>query len=188
MSESFFQIAFTLAVLRAQEQYNGRTHAGPAGEIEPFHFNEEDSAFIRERDSFYMATVSETGWPYIQHRGGPRGFLKVLDDQTLGFADFRGNRQMLTVGNLAANDRVALFLMDYNRRERLKMLGHARVVDAREDAELARKLAMPGYPAKIERAFVIRVVATDWNCPQHITPREVSGDADGDGDGCEKID
>lgn len=185
MSESFFQIAFTPAVLRAQEQYNnGRTHATPLGELEAFRFTEDEIAFVRERDSFYMATVSETGWPYIQHRGGPRGFLKVLDDQTLGFADFRGNRQLLTVGNLAANDRVALFLMDYNRRERLKILGHATILDAREDAEMARKFGMPSYPAKIERAFVIRAVATDWNCPQHITPREVSGAADGAGKGC----
>src|SRR6266403_6372826 len=169
MSSAFYEIAFTPSVLEAQQHYNGRAAVPPAN-LEPVRLNPEEIAFICERDSFYMATVSETGWPYIQHRGGPRGFLRVLDDQTLAFADFRGNRQMLTVGNLANNDRVALFLMDYNRRERLKILGHAKVVDARTDDELARSLAMPGYPAKIERAFVIRVVATDWNCPQHIKP------------------
>src|SRR5579863_7359339 len=141
MSESFYQIAFTPAVLRAQEQYNGRAAAAPMGEIEPFHFNEEEIAFIRERDSFYMATVSETGWPYIQHRGGPRGFLKVLDDQTLGFADFRGNRQFITLGNLAENPRAFIFLMDYANRRRVKLWGTARVVE--DDAELLKRLSDP---------------------------------------------
>ena len=171
MSDAFCEIAFTPSVLQAQQHYNGRSAVQPAN-VEPARLNPEEIAFIRERDSFYMATVSETGWPYIQHRGGPRGFLRVLDDQTLAFADFRGNRQLLTVGNLAVNDRVALFLMDYNRRERLKILGHAKVEDARSNENLAQSLAMPGYPAKIERAFIIRVVATEWNCPQHINPRE----------------
>src|SRR6266852_5414586 len=165
MPDAFYEIAFTPSVLEAQEHYNGHATVPPAN-VEPARLNTDEIAFIRERDSFYMATVSETGWPYIQHRGGPRGFLRVLDDQTLAFADFRGNRQMLTVGNLAINDRVALFLIDYNRRERLKILGHAKVVDARTDEALARSLAMPGYPAKIERAFIervfiIRVSATD---------------------------
>src|SRR5688572_8667012 len=118
MNESFQQITFTPPVLRAQEQYNGRA-AVPPTETTPTHLSDEEIQFIRERDSFYLATVSETGWPYIQHRGGPRGFLLVLDSQTLAFADFRGNRQLLSVGNLAGNDRVALFLMDYNRKERL---------------------------------------------------------------------
>ena len=175
MSDAFHQITFTPTVLRAQEEYNGRASAPPerGGTV---HLTEEEIAFIKERDSFYLGTVSETGWPYIQHRGGPRGFLRVLDSQTLAFADFRGNRQMLSVGNLKANDRAALFLMDYNRRERLKILGHARAEDVRHNPELARSLAMPGYPGKIERAFIIRVVATDWNCPQHITPRDRTAD------------
>ncbi|MDB6064831.1 MAG: Pyridoxamine 5-phosphate oxidase-related FMN-binding [Pedosphaera sp.] len=171
MSDAFFQITFTPAVIRAQEQYNGHASVPPT-DVPPVHLIEDEIAFIKDRDSFYMATVSETGWPYIQHRGGPRGFLRVIDDQTLAFADFRGNRQLITAGNLANNDRVALFLMDYNQRERLKILGHAKVVDARTDEALARSLAMPGYSAKVERAFVIHVVATDWNCPQHITPRD----------------
>ncbi|MDB6067309.1 MAG: pyridoxamine 5-phosphate oxidase-related FMN-binding protein [Pedosphaera sp.] len=171
MSDAFFQIAFTPAVIRAQEHYNGHASVPPTN-VPPVHLSEEEIAFIKDRDSFYVATVSETGWPYIQHRGGPRGFLRVIDDQTLAFVDFHGNRQLITAGNLAANARVALFLMDYNQRERLKILGHAKVVDARTDETLARSLAMPGYSAKIERVFIIHVAATDWNCPQHITPRE----------------
>ncbi len=170
MSDAFFNITFTPSVLKAQQEYNGRAGERPM-QIAPVHLNEEEMAFIEDRDSFYMATVTETGWPYMQHRGGPRGFLRVLDDQTLAFADFRGNRQLISVGNLAVNDRVALFLMDYVRRERLKILGHAKVVDARKDTELVKRVAMPEYPGKIERVFVIQVVATDWNCPQHITPR-----------------
>src|SRR5215472_12091271 len=151
MSYRFLDIAVTPSVRAVQAEMGAdRIWQDFKGHREFDRFTENEAAFIADRDSFYMATVSETGWPYIQHRGGPRGFLKVLDDQTLAFADFRGNRQLLTVGNLAANDRVALFLMDYNRRERLKILGHARVVDARAEANLAQKLAMPGYPAKIE--------------------------------------
>src|SRR6202007_2251679 len=111
-------------------------------------FGENEIAFIAARDSFYMATVSETGWPYIQHRGGPPGFLKVLDDKTLGMADFRGNRQYISVGNLAADDRVALILVDYPRRARMKILGHAEMKDLRDDPELAERLVVPGYRAK----------------------------------------
>jgi hypothetical protein len=108
----------------------------------------------------------------MQHRGGPAGFLKVLDPQTLGFADFKGNRQLAITGNLAASDRVALFLMDYPRRERLKILGHARVLDAREHSDLAEQLTpTPELRGKVERSFLVNVVSFDWNCPQHITPR-----------------
>ena len=116
--------------------------------------------------------MSETGWPYIQHRGGPPGFLEVLDETTLGFADFRGNRQYCRVGNLAgSDDRVSLFLMDYAHRRRLKILGHARIVEAASEPGLLARLAVPGYRAKVERGVVITVEAFDWNCPQHITPR-----------------
>ena len=174
MSSSFYQLAFTPSVLAAQEKYNGRSAAMEAGVPNPMPLGSEEAAFITDRDSFYLATTSETGWPYIQHRGGPRGFLRVLDNQTLGFADFGGNRQLITVGNLATNNRVALFLMDYNRRERMKLLGHARVRDAGEDPALAARLSVPGYRARIERLFVIEVIAFDWNCPQHITPRILS--------------
>ena len=124
------------------------------------------------RDSFYMATTNSDGWPYIQHRGGPAGFLRVLGPHQLGFADFKGNRQMLTTGNLDGNDRVALFLMDYPNRERLRILGHAKVLDAREHPALADQLTpTPEMRSKIERLFLIEVMSFDWNCPQYITPR-----------------
>jgi predicted pyridoxine 5'-phosphate oxidase superfamily flavin-nucleotide-binding protein len=130
------------------------------------------------RDSFYLATVTETDWPYIQHRGGPAGFLRVLDEKTIAFADFRGNRQFVSVGNLAKNDRVALILMDYAHQARLKILGHARVIELKDDPALAAKLALPGYRAKPERAFLITVDAFDWNCPQHITQRFTLADVE----------
>jgi hypothetical protein len=130
------------------------------------------------RESFYMASVTETDWPYIQHRGGPTGFLRVLDEKTIAFADFRGNRQFVSVGNLAKNDRVALFLMDYPHQARLKILGHAKVIELKDDPALAAKLVLPGYRAKPERAFVITVEAFDWNCPQHITQRFTLADVE----------
>ncbi|WP_066685022.1 pyridoxamine 5'-phosphate oxidase family protein [Sphingomonas sp. CCH18-H6] len=126
-----------------------------------------EAAFIAARDSFYIASVNPDGWPYIQHRGGPAGFLRVLDAQRLGFADFAGNRQYLTLGNVDTDDRVALFLMDYPNRRRLKLLGRMHVADEATVAALAE----PGYRARVERGFVIEVAAFDWNCPQHITPR-----------------
>jgi predicted pyridoxine 5'-phosphate oxidase superfamily flavin-nucleotide-binding protein len=134
-------------------------------------FTDNEGAFIAQRDSFYMATVAENGWPYMQHRGGPRGFLRVLDDRTMGFADFRGNRQYISVGNLCVNNRVALFLMDYSNRARLKILGHVEIKDLKDDPDLATKLVVPGYKAKIERAMLIHLENFDWNCSQHITPR-----------------
>jgi hypothetical protein len=173
MSSRFASIAFTRAVRQLQERDGSRSHYArgdsAGGGADPL--GAEEAAFIRERDSFYLATVSETGWPYVQHRGGPRGFLKVLDAQTLAFADFRGNRQHVSEGNLAVNDRVAMILVDYANRERLKLLGRARMADAADEPDLAVQLADPGYGAKVERVAVIRIEAFDWNCPQHITPR-----------------
>lgn len=134
-------------------------------------FTEAEAGFIAARDSFYMASVSENGWPYVQHRGGPVGFLKVLDETHMGFADFRGNRQYITLGNVSADDRVSLFLMDYIHQSRLKVLAHASVHDLTADPELAAKLATPGYRGLAERGIVLKLEAFDWNCPQHITPR-----------------
>lgn len=134
-------------------------------------FTAAEAGFVQARDSFYMATVSQSGWPYLQHRGGPVGFLKVLDEMTLGFADFRGNRQYISLGNVAADDRVALFLMDYPNRKRLKILAHMSVRDLAAEPELAERLSSPGYKAKPERAFILKLESFDWNCPQHITPR-----------------
>jgi predicted pyridoxine 5'-phosphate oxidase superfamily flavin-nucleotide-binding protein len=169
MSNKFLDLMVTDSVRRAQQHYFGSQPI--AGASRPQQLTPEESYFIQARDSFYMATINENGWPYVQHRGGRRGFLRVLDPQTMAFADYRGNRQMLSTGNLAANDRVALFLMDYAQRERLKILGHARVEDAREHPELVQQLAEPDIHRIIERLFFIDVVAFDWNCPNYITPR-----------------
>ena len=138
----------------------------------------DEQDFISARDSFYLATVTETGWPYMQHRGGPPGFLRVLDEHTLAFADYAGNRQLLSTGNLAANDKAALFLMDYPNRTRLKILGHARAVDAREHPELVNQLAEPRMRAQVERLFFIDVISFDWNCPKHITPRYTAAEVE----------
>lgn len=127
-------------------------------------------AFIESRDSVYLASVSETGWPYVQHRGGPPGFLKVLDDATIGFADYAGNKQMITRGNLGGEDRVSLFAMDYPRRARLKLIAHAAMVDAADAPDMAAQLAQAGAPPA-ERLVILRVTAFDWNCPKYITPR-----------------
>jgi len=173
MAHRFAEIAFTERVRALQEKHGSRAayarraaQPGPNESIGP-----EEREFIEARDSFYLATVSESGWPYVQHRGGPKGFLRVLDDRTLAFADFLGNKQYISTGNLEGNDRAALFLMDYPNQARLKILAHARSVEAADDAELMARLAMPGYKAKIERAIVFDVEGFDWNCPQHIIPR-----------------
>lgn len=172
MSYRFLKIATTPSVRAAQEA-NGVRGNWPddVDASDPQPLTPSEAQFIAQRDSFYLATVSETGWPYMQHRGGPKGFLHVLDDRTLAFADFRGNRQYISVGNLSANDRAALFLMDYANRRRLKIYARLEAKDLRSDPELAAKLAMPGYKARIERAFLVHVQAFNWNCPQHITPR-----------------
>jgi predicted pyridoxine 5'-phosphate oxidase superfamily flavin-nucleotide-binding protein len=141
-------------------------------------FTEGEIEFIAARDSFYLASVSQTGWPYIQHRGGPPGFLRVLDATTLGFADYRGNRQYISLGNIAAEDRVALFLMDYPHRRRLKVLAHVTAHDLKAEPELAARLVTPGYRGQPERAFTLRLEAFDWNCAQHITPRFTAAEID----------
>ncbi len=134
-------------------------------------FTPSEVAFIAERDSFYMASVSQTGWPYVQHRGGPPGFLKVLDETTLAFADYAGNRQYISTGNLDADDRVALILVDYPRRARLKILAHAERLALDAEPDLLARVSVPGYRARPERIFRLRLAAFDWNCPQHIVPR-----------------
>lgn len=134
-------------------------------------FTQNEAAFIGERDSFYLASVSQSGWPYVQHRGGPPGFLRVLDDTTLGFADYRGNRQYISLGNVRADDRVALILMDYPNQARLKILARMEARDLAADPALAARLADPDYKGRPERGFVLRLEAFDWNCPQHITRR-----------------
>ncbi|MEM7774349.1 MAG: pyridoxamine 5'-phosphate oxidase family protein [Pseudomonadota bacterium] len=173
MGHKFAELAFTDAVKAVQTELGSRKGYArrEGGDVDFNHrLGPLEAAFIAERDSFYMATVSETGWPYVQHRGGPKGFLRVLNQTTLGFADFAGNRQYVSVGNLANDDRVSLFLMDYPNRTRVKLLGRARLVGA-ENQDVITKLTHPPYRARVERAFLITVEAFDWNCPQHITPR-----------------
>jgi predicted pyridoxine 5'-phosphate oxidase superfamily flavin-nucleotide-binding protein len=172
VAHNFLSTTFTAAVLREQKSYYGHARQIPPAPG-PDELGDLEEVFIGQRDSFYIASVNGDGWPYIQHRGGPRGFLKFIDSRTLGFADLAGNRQLLTAGNVADNDRVALFLMDYPRRERLKILGHSEVIPASSaPAALLAELTPEGIPtAMVERLFRIRVTAYDWNCPKYITPR-----------------
>lgn len=170
MAQGYLNTFVTPAVSEAQAHYYGYAMAtGGAVSTDPL--GEDERGFIESRDSFYMATVSESGWPYIQHRGGRRGFLRVVSPTSLAFADYKGNRQMLSTGNLAKVDRVSLFLMDYPQRARLKILGRARVEDAREHPELVAQFAEPADRRLVERIFLIDVVSFDWNCPKYITPR-----------------
>lgn len=170
MPYGFLDIATTPSV-RAEQQASGsdRVYRNYKADRAFDRFTPDEVAFIAARDSFYMATASETGWPYVQHRGGPRGFLKVVDEKTLAFADYRGNRQYISAGNLAADARAALILVDYPARARLKIYTHVEAVPI--DSDLAALVAEPDYKARPERVFVLRLAAFDWNCPLHITPR-----------------
>ena len=166
----FLELLVTPSVAKAQEHYYDAFHR-LTGEAERDALTDEEIHFIQSRDSFYMATVSESGWPYVQHRGGKPGFLYVVSPTSLAFADYKGNRQMLSTGNVAVNDRVCLFLMDYPQRTRLKILGHARVEDARQHPKLVAQFSTPAVQRIIERVFLIDVVSFDCNCPKYITPR-----------------
>lgn len=172
MSYGFLDVAITPAVRAAQTKM-GADHIWRnfEGDRRSDRFTESEAGFIAERDSFYMASVSETGWPYVQHRGGPPGFLKMIDDRTLAFADYRGNRQYISTGNLAANDRACLFLVDYPHRARLKIYARVDILDLEAEPGLTQAVTDPEYRAKLERIFRLRLEAFDWNCPQHITPR-----------------
>ena len=173
MAEKFLELTFTESVRKAQEHYFGNSRPiRSTADKDPLTDDEID--FIHSRDSFYIATVSESGWPYMQHRGGKPGFLHVINPTSLAFADYRGNRQVLSTGNLAVNDRVCLFLMDYPQQARLKILGHARVEDARQHPELVTRYSAPDVQRIVERVFLIDVVSYDWNCQQYITPRYTS--------------
>jgi predicted pyridoxine 5'-phosphate oxidase superfamily flavin-nucleotide-binding protein len=170
MAAKFYELTFTDSVRRAQEQYYGQPRV-VRHVPEPDPLTHDEIEFIQARDSFYIASVSETGWPYLQHRGGEIGFLRVISPSQLAFADYKGNRQLISVGNLAATDRVMLFLMDYPQRTRLKILGHARIENAKEHPEHVAQLAGPEAQDQVERLVFIDVVSFDWNCTQHITPR-----------------
>ncbi|MEQ8822309.1 MAG: pyridoxamine 5'-phosphate oxidase family protein [Sumerlaeia bacterium] len=170
---AFAQLAFTPEVQEAQASAYGMAwDPGSEGDFSPDRLGPAEAQFIAARDTFFMATVGSGGWPYVQHRGGPAGFVRVLDEATLAFADFRGNRQLISTGNLAGGEgRVALIFVDFARRRRLKVLATARVVTASEDPDLIARIAPEGTAARVERAFVLTVRALDWNCPQHIVPR-----------------
>lgn len=172
MAYGFMDIARTPSVHAAQAEM-GADHLWDdfPGHRAFDRFTAQEVAFIAERDSFYIASVSETGWPYVQHRGGPPGFLDVVDDQTLAFLDYRGNRQYISTGNFAANGRCSLILVDYPRRARLKILGTVEKLALDADPPLTERLTNHAYGAKAERIFRLRLTAFDWNCPQHITPR-----------------
>jgi predicted pyridoxine 5'-phosphate oxidase superfamily flavin-nucleotide-binding protein len=170
---SFGKLAFTPLVKKLQELHGSRAQYArmeKSGEAQD-RLGEFEKEFLADRDMFYWATTGSTGWPYVQHRGGPKGFLKVIDDRTLAFADFRGNKQYITTGNLMTDDRVALILVDYPRQARLKILGHVEVFEGIKAENWLARVRIPDYKAVIERVFVIHIEAYDWNCPQHITPR-----------------
>ncbi len=173
MPNAFATITFTESVKAAQTKYGSRErNVGFELSDDPRNtlgFYEKE--FIETRDSFYQATISENAWPYVQHRGGPKGFLKILDERTLGYADFSGNRQYLSVGNLNANNRISLILMDYPGRRRLKIWGTTQIIHESEEPDKLALLANSAYQTRVERGVIIKVEAIEWNCPQHITPR-----------------
>jgi ferredoxin-NADP reductase/predicted pyridoxine 5'-phosphate oxidase superfamily flavin-nucleotide-binding protein len=173
MARAFAKIAFTPNVRAAQLRMGSRGayKAAELGEPEAVELGAYEIECIQARDSFYQGTVGENGWPYVQHRGGPTGFLKVLDSRTIGYADYAGNRQYISVGNIGGDDRVSLFLMDYAGQRRLKIWGRARLIDEDTEPGLIARLESPDYRARVERGVVITVEAFDWNCPKYITPR-----------------
>lgn len=173
MAHKFGTLLFTPLVKALQEKYGSRRQYArmEAGASGADRLGLAETEFIRERDSFYMASVGSTGWPYVQHRGGPPGFVKVIDERTIAFADYRGNRQYISTGNLAADDRIALIMVDYPAQARLKILGHARTFEAEEARDWIERVREKESKDIIERVYVVQVEAYDWNCPQHITPR-----------------
>lgn len=172
MNQNFTQFAFTDSVRKVQEHYGSRkAYARMETSGDQYRLTERETEFIQSQDSFYMATGGENGWPYVQFRGEPAGFLKAIDDTTLGYANFRGSRQYISSSNLQTENRAALILMDYANRRRLKIWNEVTITETGEDPALVKMLEMPDYKASIERAVLLKVQAFDWNCPQHITPR-----------------
>lgn len=172
MAKKFAEIAFSEASKMLQEKYGSRKGYE---RIEKFHvldgLTENEIRFIEDRDSLYLASMGTNEFPYIQHRGGPKGFVKTIDRNTIGFIDFTGNKQYISVGNFATNNKVALIMMDYPARARLKILAKAEVVELKEDTELLKKLDLGEYNYRPERMILFHIEAFDWNCPQHIVPR-----------------
>lgn len=179
MGHQYAELMFSNAVKAVQHEKRSRESYARMAQGEDYNFllSGNEAAFITARDSMYIASVSETGWPYVQHRGGAVGFIKVLDEKTLGFADYSGNRQYISTGNVRGNDRVSLFFMDYPNQRRLKLAGRVEVIGPKQ-AELMQQLHDDNYRAKVERGFIIHIEAFDWNCPQHITPRYTESDVE----------
>jgi uncharacterized protein len=177
-SHNFGSFVFTPVVKALQERYGSRRQYAKLEKAaeSPDRLGEDERLFIAERDSVYMASVGATGWPYIQHRGGPKGFLKVIDDRTIAFADLSGNKQFISAGNLTTDARVALILVDYPQQARLKILGRAEILEGDHATAWIERVRDPRYKAAVERVFVIHLDAFDWNCPQHITPRYTAED------------
>jgi hypothetical protein len=179
MAREFLRTLLTPSVRDAQKHYYGRAYPDQGSVARPDELGPDEVEFARARDSFYLATISENGWPYVQHRGGPVGFLTSPSPRELAFADYGGNRQLISVGSVAKNPRVCLFLMDYPARTRLKVLGTAEVVDARQHPELVAATApIGGHGAEVERVVRITVHSFDWNCPKFITPRFTGEEVD----------
>ena len=173
MAKHFMEFAFNDSVRNVQEKYGTRTAYEKMESRNEFRnqLTWQEKGYIKNRDSFYLSSVGENGWPYMQFRGGPKGFLKIIDDNVLAYADFKGNGQYISTGNINATKKTVLFLMDYTQQHRLKIWAEAKVLHADDHPELLEKVKMPDYSATIERIFTFKVHAFDWNCPQHITPR-----------------
>ena len=173
MTRKYTQLTFTPAVKRLQSDLGSRDSAAQveAWDIDDEHLSMREAVFISQRDSFYMATVTEDGWPYVQFRGGPPGFLRVIDESTLGYADLRGNRQYISLGNLGETNRAALFFMNYGAKQRLKMMARTETLLPAEHPELLEQLSTPDESSHIERLVLFHIEAFEWNCPKHITPR-----------------
>jgi predicted pyridoxine 5'-phosphate oxidase superfamily flavin-nucleotide-binding protein len=175
MAHKYTEIMFTESVKEIQQQQGSRNSYSRFEEGDDYNniIGSNETDFIAQSDSFYIASVSETGWPYVQHRGGPKGFVKIIDEKTIGFADFKGNKQYISTGNIKSNDRVSLFFMDYKNKRRLKMAGRISQID---DDEITDQLTVSDYKGKVQRGFTIKIEVFDWNCPQHITPRYTKED------------
>jgi len=172
MAKNFASIGFSTAARQLQEKYGSRqSYARMEKDSYVDGLTEKETDFIAERDSFYIASIGENGFPYIQHRGGPKGFLKVLDNKRLGFIDFKGNMQYITAGNLATNNKIALIMVDYPSRTRLKIFARAEMAELAGHQELYNALNLEDYKFRPESMMVLHIEAYDWNCPQHIVPR-----------------
>jgi predicted pyridoxine 5'-phosphate oxidase superfamily flavin-nucleotide-binding protein len=172
MDQNFTKFAFTESVKQVQAKYGSRkSYARLEGSGDRYVLTDREIPFIESRDSFFMATVGENGWPYVQFKGGPKGVLKIIDNRTLAIADFRGNRQYISVGNFNFSNKTCLFLIDYPLQQRLKIWAEADILEASEHPALLAQLSSPGYKAVNERIIIFNIQAYDWNCPQHIMPR-----------------